>query len=62
MFTPIKKMFVASFLILVISITGIWQSDHIVLAESRNASIPETPLYPGLTWNDLGYISAGHQN
>ena len=54
MFTPVRKMFLASILILIVSLSGAWQGDHVVLAESRTASMPEIPLYAGLTWKDLG--------
>ena len=49
-----KKMFSACILVLVVLTTGAWQGNPIALAESRNTTVPEVPLYPGLTWSSLG--------
>jgi hypothetical protein len=54
MFSLFKKLALACTLILVVFTTGAWQGNHVVLAESQNVNIPETPLYPGLTWSRLG--------
>ena len=54
MFAVFKKIFLASVLVLIVLTTGAWQSDKVVLAERQNTIIPETPLYPGLTWSSLG--------
>src|SRR5262245_61707952 len=51
MFSQFKKLFLACVLVLVVSTTGARPSDYVVLAESQNTGIPETPLYPGLTWS-----------
>src|SRR5258706_12501633 len=57
MYAVFKKVFLASILVLVTLTTGVWQSSKIVLAESQNTNIPETPLYPGLSWSSLGSSS-----
>ena len=57
MYTVFKKTFLACILVLVALTTGAWQSNKIVFAESQNTNIPETPLYPGLTWSSLGSSS-----
>src|SRR5258706_6658532 len=57
MYAVFKKAFLASILVLVALTTGAWQSNKIVLAESQNTNIPETPLYAGLSWSSLGSSS-----
>lgn len=57
MSTMFKKIFLTCILTLVVLTTGAWQIDHVVLAESQNKSIPETPLYPDLAWTNLGSLS-----
>jgi hypothetical protein len=57
MFAAFKKTFLASILIFVTLTTGAWQSNEIVLASSQNTNIPETPLYPSLTWSSVGSSS-----
>ncbi|MEP6895538.1 MAG: hypothetical protein ABI986_08015, partial [Chloroflexota bacterium] len=47
-----NKIFLACLLVLVVLTTGIWQNDQVAQAAGRNASAPETPLYPGLTWSN----------
>ena len=56
MLAMFKKIFLACILVLVVFATGAWQNDHTVSAESRN-DVPETPLYSGLTWSELGLSS-----
>jgi len=51
MFALFKKLLLACVLVLVVSTTGARPNDYVVLAESQNTDIPETPLYPGLTWS-----------
>ncbi|HEU4745030.1 MAG TPA: hypothetical protein VFS61_07335, partial [Anaerolineales bacterium] len=46
----VRRTFLAFVLALVALLTGAWQSDQVALAESQAASLPDTPLYPGLTW------------
>ena len=54
MFTTIKKSLLAFVLVLGVLATGTSQSDQVVFAEQWNDTMPETPLYPGLTWSSLG--------
>ena len=54
MFTLLKKIFLANILVLAVLTSGSWQGNHVVLAESQTTNVPETPLYPGLTWTNLG--------
>ena len=54
MFAVFKKIFLACVFGLIVFTAGAWQSDQVVLAESQNANLPEVPLYPGLTWSNLG--------
>jgi len=54
MFTILKKIFLANILVLVVLTSGTWQGSQVVLAQSQTTNIPETPLYPGLTWTSLG--------
>ena len=48
----VRRTFFAVVLVLVLLATGAWQSDHAALAKSQAASLPDIPLYPGLTWSD----------
>ena len=50
----LKKTFLACLLALVALTTGAWPGARVVLAESQDPNTPATPLYPGLTWNNLG--------
>jgi hypothetical protein len=54
MFTLFKKIFLANILVWVVLAAGAGRGSSVALAQSQKADIPETPLYPGLTWNDLG--------
>ena len=54
MFAVIKKMFLASLVVLTVLTTGAWQSNPIAAAESQQPGSVETPLFPGLTWSSLG--------
>lgn len=54
MFATFKKPLLVFVLVLGVLATGTWQSDQVVFAERLNDAIPETPLYPGLTWSSLG--------
>ena len=48
-----KKMFFACVLVLTVLTTGAWQNPQAALA----LDTPETPLYSGITWADLGSLS-----
>src|SRR5215216_6044780 len=54
MFAVIKKVLLASLAVLTVFATGAWQSNPVVAAESQNANLAETPLYPGLSWSSRG--------
>ena len=54
MSTTLKKIFLANILVLAILTSGTWQGNQIVFAQSQTPNVPETPLYPGLTWTSLG--------
>jgi hypothetical protein len=51
MYTVIKKFVFSVVLVLMVTATGAWQSTSSAFAA---ADAPETPLAPGLTWNQLG--------
>jgi hypothetical protein len=51
MFTTLKKAMFAFVLVLMVVSTGAWQSSSTALAADGG---PETPLAPGVNWNDLG--------
>jgi hypothetical protein len=53
MFVSLRKSVLASLIILSVLVTGAWQSNKIS-TEKDLASPVETPLYPGLTWSDIG--------
>src|ERR687897_924453 len=48
----VRRTSFAFVLVVVLLATGAWQSDHVALAKSQAARVPDTPLYPGLTWSD----------
>ena len=48
----VRRTFLAFVLVVVALMTGAWQSDQVALAASQAANLPDTPLYPGLTWSD----------
>src|SRR5512141_294127 len=50
MVAVIRKIFLAFALVLFIFTTSAW-------GPGQAGSIPETPLYPGLTWSSLGPVS-----
>ena len=50
----LRKTSLAFVLALVVLTTGAWQGNPVVLAQSLETSLPETPFYPGLTWSNLG--------
>ena len=54
MFAVVRKLFLASVLVLTVLATGAWQSNPVALAQTQDPGIPETPLYPGLSWANLG--------
>jgi hypothetical protein len=54
MFAVVRKTCLAFVLAVVVLTTGAWQSDQVVLAQSQDPNLPETPLFPGLTWTSLG--------
>lgn len=51
MFAVVRKLFLASVLVMTVFATGAWQSSPAALAQSQDPGIPEAPLYPGLTWS-----------
>jgi hypothetical protein len=51
MLNSLKKVMFSFVLLVVVATTGAWQNSNTVLAAEGT---PETPLAPGLTWNDLG--------
>ena len=51
MFAVVRKLFLASMLVLTVLATGAWQSSPTALAQSQDPGAPETPLFPGLTWS-----------
>ena len=51
MFAVVRRTFFAFVLVLVVLMTGAWQKDQVALAQSQSASLPDAPLYPGLTWS-----------
>ncbi|MBI3161613.1 MAG: S-layer homology domain-containing protein [Chloroflexi bacterium] len=57
MYAVFRKIFLASMLALVTLTTGAWQSAGFAPAEGLQNDGPKTPLYPGLTWENLGSSS-----
>ena len=54
MLAVVRKLSLAFVLVMVVLSTGAWQKDQVALAQSQGAGTPETPLYPGFTWSNLG--------
>jgi len=54
MLAVVRKLCLAFVLVLIVLSTGAWQSNQVALAQSQGAGTPETPLYPGFTWSNLG--------
>jgi hypothetical protein len=51
----IRKIFLASVVLLIVLTTGAWQSGPVALAQNQATNIPEAPLYPGFSWSSLGF-------
>jgi hypothetical protein len=57
MSTTVKKVCVICILVLVAVITNLGQGQNTVFAAKQSENAPTPPLYPGLTWNNLGSAS-----
>ena len=54
MFTSLRKLFLTGTLMLAVLVTGAWQKAQVMPAQSLDEGLPEAPLYPELTWDNLG--------
>ncbi len=50
MFRTFRKIFLVNLFLLVTLMASAWHSDFVALAQGQ--TLPEAPLYPGLTWNN----------
>jgi hypothetical protein len=57
MYAVSKKIFLALVVMTVVLTIGAWQATPVIPASQRGADSIEAPLFPGLTWSDLGVSS-----